>query len=196
MKFFATLATLALATTALASPVVERGSWPEKKALATRTNSSTKSEFTATPIVFCLLPAQATNIVNAFNYLLANPTAANFNTTATALLSSDWTDTSDSINQLIAPDGSLEGTTTFTSRSTFISSSSQQPPLYLQTLDILNSCNKIAWRWISINGTGNNQEKVKGIDVFNINSKGQIQATFAEFNSGAWLLDLGNPQCS
>jgi hypothetical protein len=100
MKFFATLATLALATTALASPVLERGSWPEKKTLATRTNSSTKSEFTATPIVFCLLPAQATNIVNAFNYLLANPTAANFNATANALLSSDWTDTSDSINQL------------------------------------------------------------------------------------------------
>lgn len=113
MKFFATLATLALATTALASPVLERGSWPEKKALATRTNSSTKSEFTATPIVFCLLPAQATNIVNAFNYLLANPTAANFNATANALLSSDWTDTSDSINQLIAPDGSLVRHTLF-----------------------------------------------------------------------------------
>src|ERR1700733_13601594 len=100
MKFFSTLATLALATSALASPVLERGTWPEKRTLETRTNSSTKSAFTATPIVFCLLPKQATTIVNAFNYLLANPTAANFNSTANALFSNDWTDTSDSINQL------------------------------------------------------------------------------------------------
>lgn len=47
-----------------------------------------------------MLPWQATNIVNGFLYLLANPTAANFNATANALLSSDFTDTSDSINQL------------------------------------------------------------------------------------------------
>jgi hypothetical protein len=47
-----------------------------------------------------MFPWQATNIVNAFLYLLANPTAANFNATADALLASDYTDTSDSINQL------------------------------------------------------------------------------------------------
>ena len=43
---------------------------------------------------------QATKIVNAFLYLLANPKAANFNATATALFSKDFTDTSDSIDQL------------------------------------------------------------------------------------------------
>lgn len=100
MKFFSTLVSLAIATGALASPVVERG------LLATRA-SSTASAFTATPIVFCLTSSQATKIVNAFNYLLANPTAANFNSTANALFATTWTDTSDSINQLVAPDGSL-----------------------------------------------------------------------------------------
>jgi hypothetical protein len=100
MKFFSTLVSLAIATGALASPVLERGAWPEKRELETRTTSSTASAFTATPIIFCMLPKQATNIVNAFNYLLANPTAANFNATANALFSNDWTDTSDSINQL------------------------------------------------------------------------------------------------
>jgi hypothetical protein len=89
-----------------------------------------------------------------------------------------------------------EGSVTFTSRSAFIAGSGSQPPLYLETLDILNSCNKIGWRWVSINGTGNNNEKVKGIDVFEINKKGKIKATYAEFNSGAWLADLGNPECA
>ena len=104
MKFFSTLATLAIATSALATPVFQRST--EKGVLATRT-SATASEFTATPIIFCLTSSQATKIVNAFNYLLANPTAANFNTTAKALFASTWTDTSDSINQLIQPNGSL-----------------------------------------------------------------------------------------
>jgi hypothetical protein len=85
---------------------------------------------------------------------------------------------------------------TFATRSAFISGSGSQPPLYLSTLDIFNSCNKIGWRWISINGTGNNAEKVKGIDVFNINEQGQIESTYAEFNSGAWLRDLGYPECT
>jgi hypothetical protein len=104
MKFFSTLATLAIATGALATPVFQRST--EKGVLATRT-SATASEFTATPIIFCLSSSQATKIVNAFNYLLANPTAANFNTTANALFASTWTDTSDSINQLISPSGTL-----------------------------------------------------------------------------------------
>jgi hypothetical protein len=97
MKFFSTLATLAIATGALATPLFQRST--EKGVLATRT-SATASEFTPTPVFGCMTSAQATKIVNAFNYLLANPTAGNFNSTATALLASTWTDTSDSINQL------------------------------------------------------------------------------------------------
>jgi len=196
MRFFSTLLPLAIATGALAVPVLERGTWAapseEARNLMAR-SSSNASAFTATPIHGCLLPWQATNIVNAFLYLLANPTAANFNATADALLAKDFTDTSDSINQLA---GIPEGSVTFATKSAFITGSSGQPPLYLQTLDTFNSCNKIGWRWISINGTGNDSEKVKGIDVFNINKKGKIESTYAEFNSGAWLKDLGNPECT
>ena len=89
-----------------------------------------------------------------------------------------------------------EGSVTFASKSAFIAGSGAQPPLYLQTLDTFNSCRKIGWRWISISGTGNDNEKVKGIDVFEISEKGQIKATYAEFNSGAWLADLGYPECA
>jgi hypothetical protein len=100
---FSTLLPLAIATGALAVPVLERGTWAapseEARDLMAR-SSSNASAFTATPIHGCLLPWQATNIVNAFLYLLANPTAANFNATADALLANDFTDTSDSINQL------------------------------------------------------------------------------------------------
>ena len=85
---------------------------------------------------------------------------------------------------------------TFSSKAAFISGSSAQPPLVLQTLDTFWSCSAISWRWISVSGTGNDQEKVKGIDNFYINPQGQIKSVYAEFNSGAWLADLGYPECS
>jgi hypothetical protein len=94
------------------------------------------------------------------------------------------------------PCHSWEGATTFSDISTFVSSSTAQPALYLETLGIFSSCTEIAWRWVSINGTGNEQELVRGIDVFEVDSQGQVSATYAEFNSGAWLLDLGLPECS
>ena len=98
MKFTSAIASLALAATSFAAPL---------EAVQERDNAdielrapSTSSAFTATPIIGCILPFQATAIVNAFNYLLANPAAPNFSATANALLSSSFTDTSDSINQL------------------------------------------------------------------------------------------------
>jgi len=200
---FSTLLPLILATGALASPALQRGTWSapadEAHSLLARdgddddsSNSTIGSAFHPTPIHDCLKAGQATKIVNAFLYLLANPKAANFNATATALFTKDFTDTSDSIDQLA---GLPEGSVTFPSRSAFIAGSGSQPPLFLQTLDIFNSCDKIGWRWISISGTGNDNEKVKGIDVFEISKKGKVKATFAEFNSGAWLADLGFPEC-
>lgn len=79
--------------------------------------------------------------------------------------------------------------------SSFITSSTAQPALILTTLDIFSSCSKIAWRWVSSSGAGNDAEKVKGIDVFEVNSKGKVSATYAEFNSGAFLKDIGSPEC-
>lgn len=99
MKLSSTFAALSLAAGSLATPLL-RGEWPaEKRDLEVR-GTSTKSQFTPTPVIGCLLPFQATNIVNAFNYLLANPKAANFKATANALFADNFVDTSDSINQL------------------------------------------------------------------------------------------------
>jgi hypothetical protein len=102
MRFFSTVLSVALATGALATPVFQRGTWDKRADEVTdlAARHDTDSAFTPTPIIDCLRPKQVTKIVNAFVYLLANPTAANFNSTALALLSKDWTDTSDSINQL------------------------------------------------------------------------------------------------
>lgn len=66
----------------------------------------------------------------------------------------------------------------------------------LKTLDIFNGCSAISWRWVSVSGAGDDSEEVKGIDNFYINFKGQIESTYAEFNSGAWLHNLGDPECS
>lgn len=125
--------------------------------------------------------------------MLANPTATNFVATADALFADDFTDTSDSINQLA---GIPEGSVTFSSKADFIAGSGSQPPLYLSTLQIFNDCAVVGWRWISTSGTGDDSEAVKGIDVFEINAAGQIEAVYAEFNSGAWLADLDYPECS
>jgi hypothetical protein len=95
MRLFATLPPMAVATSVLASQAPDQAAGT----LATRT-SDNSSAFTATPISGCLQPWQATNIVNGYLYLLANPTATNFNTTADALLPSNYTETSDSYNQL------------------------------------------------------------------------------------------------
>lgn len=84
---------------------------------------------------------------------------------------------------------------TFANRAEFVAGSSSQPPLILETLDVFSSCNAISWRWVSVSGAGNDQMKVKGIDNFYINSQGQIKSVYAEFNSGAWLADLGYPEC-
>jgi hypothetical protein len=100
MRFFSTLLPLAIATGALAVPRGPLSAPSEETRDLAERSSSTASAFTPTPIFGCMFPWQATNIVNAFLYLLANPTAANFNATADALLASDYTDTSDSINQL------------------------------------------------------------------------------------------------
>lgn len=74
-----------------------------------------------------------------------------------------------------------EGSVTFARRDAFITGSTSQPPLVLQSLDIFWSCNAISWRWISVSGTGDDSTKVKGIDNFYINPQGQIKSTYAEY---------------
>lgn len=100
MRFLATFTSVALATGTLAVPTLLRNGQPAEETSLEVRGTSAKSQFYPTPVIGCMLPPQATKIVNAFNYLLANPKADNFAATANALFSNDFTDTSDSINQL------------------------------------------------------------------------------------------------
>jgi hypothetical protein len=88
------------------------------------------------------------------------------------------------------------GGVTFDNKQDFIEGSGAQPPLILDSLDYFWSCHAISWRWVSVKGAGSDVTPVKGIDNFSINSKGQIQSVYAEFNNGAWLANLGYPECS
>lgn len=199
MHFQFLLVSLAVASGAFASPLLSRTTGDNENAardvnLVPRASStSSPSAFTATPISGgCLSDAQATAIVAGFNYLLLQPSASNFASTADAILSDNFTDTSDSINQLT---GAAEGSITFDNKAAFIASSGTQPALNLATIDMFHTCDKIVWRWASTGGTGDDSESVKGIDVFEVNNLGQINSIYAEFNSGAWLKDLGYPEC-
>lgn len=104
-------------TTPLSADIVEVDVDVNKRGVKANVNVA----FYATPILGCMQPWQAQAIVNAFNYLLANPQAANFNATANALLSNDFTDTSDSIDQLAGIPVSVIAVLALPNRSAFIS---------------------------------------------------------------------------
>jgi hypothetical protein len=141
----------------------------------------------------CLDENAASYLVNSFADLLTN-TGANFNTAlANAILADDFTDTSDSINFLA---GIPEGSVTFPSKAAFIAGQGSQPPIGFTVLSIdAVTCNTIAFRWIAT--VGLMKSPVKGIDIFyTSNSEGrydtfQIESIFSEFNSAAWVLDIG-----
>ncbi|KAL6244810.1 hypothetical protein RBB50_008338 [Rhinocladiella similis] len=146
----------------------------------------------AAPTDTCITPAKATWIVDTFASLLTAPQAPDFSSKANALLASTFTDTSGSINFLANKNISA---VTFPNKEAFIVGQGSQPPIpVLKTLDIFFTCTKIAWRWVA-QGIGSGQYEVKGIDTFTITPGGQISEAYAEFNSGAWLADIGNRQC-
>lgn len=53
------------------------------------------------------------------------------------------------------------GSVTFSNRQAFISGSGGQPPLNVETLGLIYSCNAISWRWQSVSGAGNDNLPVK-----------------------------------
>jgi hypothetical protein len=97
MQFISSIFALALAGAAVASPtgtLQARQDPPPAPAPV--------SQYTTTPLVDgCLTDAQTDNLVAGFKWLLENPTAPNFAVTARTLFGLGFTDTSDSINQVI-----------------------------------------------------------------------------------------------
>ncbi|KAK5082594.1 hypothetical protein LTR70_008322 [Exophiala xenobiotica] len=146
----------------------------------------------------CLSDSTVNTIIDSYTYLLENPQGADFNTTAGALLSDSFFVSSDSINTLInANGGKLPlGVNAYPSKQAFIAGQAQTPAIpQVATLGYFYSCNQIAWRW---NGTGigRNTYEVKGIITFDVNvASSQVDAVYSEFNSAAWLANIGNPEC-
>lgn len=140
------------------------------------------------PAPSCLSNADATSLVNSFQSLISNYTTA----TAEKVLSSDFTDTSDSINSLA---GYPLGSTTFPSKAAFEAGqgSQQAVPMSILAIDEV-ACTSVAFRWaITINPT---LPVVKGINSmiasYNSTQKAwQIKQMFSEFNSCQWMNLIG-----
>jgi hypothetical protein len=133
----------------------------------------------------------AISLTNDFINFLEN-TGANFDTTlATTVLADDFSDWSDSINFMA---GIPLTTVTFATRDDFIAGQTAQPAIVVETLNIWHDCHTISWRWRATTNQGANL-LVTGINVMIINDQKQIETNYAEFDNGAWLRDLGNPQC-
>lgn len=111
------------------------------------------------------------------------------------------------------------GSLTFPTKAQYMALSSKQPPVPFQVLNTWHDCDHVSvfsWsvharltagllqviiRWIS----RQTPQQVQGFTAMQVvpnqNHKTArkypflINKTFGEFNSGAWLVNLGNPQC-
>jgi len=94
---------------------------------------------------------------------------------------------------------------TFASKADFLAGQGAQPPVPFEILNLWNTCDTVIIRWLS----AQSPLPVQGISIatvqpapegqgggFGVGSqKWQINKIVAEFNSGAWLGDLGYPEC-
>lgn len=180
MKFFATAAALVAAASSVAG-----AAYPGRPGRPTPTTTSTS---TPTPSALCLDSTSAAFLTNGYGSLLT----AYSNATANAILSTSFTDTSDSINWLA---GIPLGGFTFSSLSAFIAGQGTQPPIGFSVTEIMFSCTEVAFRWVAT--VGLKKWPVKGINMFtatNLNNTAagwQIQNMYSEFNVGAWEIDIG-----
>ena len=160
----------------------------------------------------CLSAAEATTVANNFRATIAEPFDVAF---VKATFAIDFEDFSDSVNELInagCPTGNATlGAATFDGRAAFIAGQSSQPPITFNTLKIWYNCDTVILRWMTPNpGTITTaQEEVTGIIVIEVKANERrdgsaaqnpwlIETVYSEFNSGAWLYDLGIfvPTCS
>lgn len=98
------------------------------------------------------------------------------------------------------------GSLTFASKAEFLAGQGAQPPVPFKILNLWNTCDTVIIRWLS----AQSPLPVQGISIatvepapegqgggFGVGSqKWQISKIVAEFNSGAWLGDLGYPECA
>lgn len=156
----------------------------------------------------CLNDTAAEAIVNRYKYLLEKPQAPDFSAKVYEVASPSFHVVSDSIltlsNRPVSRDRLSRvtemlirvqfGQDAYPSRDAFAGSGSVTPPLpNITTVDIFHNCNKISWRWYTTNV---GPVRVSGIIDMDVNATThQINAVYSEFNSGAFWINLGNPEC-
>jgi hypothetical protein len=155
--------------------------------------------FTSLASATCLLDSQANNIANAFGSLVSNYN----NDTANALFIQAFIDYSESINSVKngACSGPIDLTgLSFSSRLDFETQSAAQPQVPFAVQQVWHTCDVITVRWKS----AQSPQPVVGISVFETvwaptKKYGfQIKEIFAEFDSAAWMANLGiiKPTCA
>jgi len=153
----------------------------------------------------CMSADDAAKVAGNFQALINQPFSVEL---ATAAFTPDFTDYASGVNTLIdngcTSPVPLDGPT-FTSRSAFIAGQSSQPPIPFDILNLWNNCDTVMLRWRGYNlGPTQPEEDVTGMIVIETvpgNDSAQpwlIQTVYSEFNSGAWLYDLGifTPTCT
>ena len=153
----------------------------------------------------CMSADDAALVAANFQHLIDEPFSEEL---ATSALTPDFVDYASGVNTLInqgcaAP---LDLTAaTFTSRDAFIAGQSSQAPIPFEILNLWNNCDNVMLRWRTHDlGPTQPPETVTGMVVIETTESGddtnpwQIQTVYSEFNSGAWLYDLGIfvPTCS
>ena len=170
----------------------------------------------------CLCDADASLLATSFGLTISNYTQA----LAVQLFAEGFTDQSDSVNQLIntsplpphpvclrvrlhdclADTASQLGTLTFSSKEDFLAGQGAQPAVPFQVLNTWHTCDTVIVRWLS----AQKPDQVQGISILTAQvakpgegggfgvgaTKYQIIRVLAEFNSGAWLVNLGKPECA
>ncbi|KAI4852139.1 hypothetical protein E4T44_01679 [Aureobasidium sp. EXF-8845] len=152
----------------------------------------------------CISTADASLIATSFGLTISNYTEA----LAVQLFTNNFTDQSDSVNTLIHEPGLQAkdlGSLTFASKADFLAGQGAQPPVPFKILNLWNTCDTVIIRWLSTQSL-----PVQGISIATVQpavegqgggfgtgpQKWQINRVLAEFNSGAWLGDLGYPECA
>jgi len=149
----------------------------------------------------CMTYEQASTVASNFRELIVNYS----NASAQAYLTTNFTDYSSSVNTLIDNGCSTPqplDAATFVGLAAFESGQGGQPSIPFDTLNLWHTCDTVIIRWRT--NTGSGPEDVTGIIVMETTYQGGddepflINTVYSEFNSGAWLVDLGifTPSCN
>ncbi|KAK3673957.1 hypothetical protein LTR78_006159 [Recurvomyces mirabilis] len=144
----------------------------------------------------CMSSADADQVAINFQNLISNYSSS----LAEASLTTGFQDYSDSVTSLIdagCTGPQPLGSVTFASRDAFIAGQGSQPNIPFERLNLWYGCDAVFLRWRTTIAPGA-PEFVTGIIVLETTQAAAgsenawlINTVYSEFNSGAWLVDLG-----